>query len=55
MASLFIIGRLAFGVGYIIGTITKIQTFRAFGMIINTFMSVAMALYFLGFNLITKA
>ena len=54
ICSLFIIGRVAFAGGYILGGVTKITTFRSFGVSINFTQGIAMMLYFFGFNLYGK-
>jgi hypothetical protein len=51
LASLFVLGRLFFTIGYAIGSFTSISTFRSFGFCVNMFVSGLMVTYHLGINL----
>lgn len=50
IAALFVIGRVLFGVGYILGTIVGISTLRSFGFAITVLLNVILISYHLGFN-----
>lgn len=50
IASLFVIARICYLIGYILGTVTKVSSFRSFGFAIGVALNGMMALYHLGFN-----
>lgn len=50
IASLFVIGRVIYLIGYILGAITKIPTFRSGGFAIGLFVNTILVLYHFGFN-----
>jgi uncharacterized MAPEG superfamily protein len=53
LASLFIVGRILFTIGYLLGWYTNISSFRAFGFCVNLFVNSLMVAFHLGFNLFT--
>ena len=53
-AGLFIIGRIAFTVGYFLVLITRIQTCRSFGFAINVMTNTLLASILFNYNLIGK-
>lgn len=50
IASIFVVARVCFLIGYILGSVTKISSFRSFGFATGVFLNVGMVLYHLGFN-----
>lgn len=51
LASLFIVGRVTFAIGYIFGAITRIPTLRGFGFATGFLINLMMVSYHLGFSL----
>lgn len=51
LASIFIVGRVAFALGYILAGITKISTMRVFGFATGFTVNALMVSYHLGYNL----
>jgi uncharacterized MAPEG superfamily protein len=51
LASLFIVGRILFALGYLIGSLTKISSFRSFGFAVNLIVNVLLASHYFGINL----
>lgn len=51
LAALFVVGRVVYAVGYLLGAMTGISSFRGLGFSIGLIISVLMASYHLGFNL----
>lgn len=50
IASLFVIGRLTYAIGYLIGSVTDISSFRSFGFAIGLFINLTLAAYHFGVN-----
>ena len=50
LGSLFVIGRVTFGIGYSLATMTKIATLRSFGASMTFTVNMLMASYILGMN-----
>lgn len=50
IASLFVIGRVLFGIGYLLGAVTGISSFRSLGFAIGLVNNIVLVGYHLGFN-----
>ena len=50
LASMFVVGRVAFAIGYILAGITKISTLRVFGFATGFTINALMVSYHLGYN-----
>lgn len=51
LASMFVIGRMFYLVGYMIGAATDIMSFRSFGFGINVLINIVMVAYHVGFDI----
>lgn len=51
LASLFVISRIFYTIGYILGSITKITTLRVLGFALGLLVNLSMIAYHLGFNI----
>lgn len=51
MASLFIVGRVIFAIGYMLGSLTKISSFRSFGFAINLMVNALLITHYFGTNI----
>lgn len=50
LASFFVIGRVTYAIGYLLGTITGISTFRSFGFAIAVFINTILVCHHFGIN-----
>lgn len=50
IASIFVVGRVLFGIGYVLGSITGISPFRSFGFATAVVLNVVLVSYHLGFD-----
>lgn len=50
LASLFIIGRMLYAMGYMIGAATDVMSFRSFGFGVTVLLNVVMVVYHVGFD-----
>lgn len=50
LASLFVIGRVIYAIGYILGSVTKISSCRSFGFAIGLSINIILVAYHLGFD-----
>lgn len=51
LASMFVVSRVAFTIGYVLGTLTGISTLRGFGFATGFIVNLLMVSYHLGFSL----
>lgn len=51
LASIFVVGRITFAGGYLLGTIIRIPTLRGFGFGVGFIVNLLMVSYHLGYNL----